>query len=226
VLEREIKLVVTPSFRLPALGDRFESVEAVPAEPRRLSATYFDTDDLRLARWGASLRRRTEEGWTVKLPVGANGQLLTRQELTFPGPAGHPPEAAVNAGAPTSARLRCDRRRACGPCAAAPSCGIPRVGSSPSSSRTRSRSWTAAGSPCGSASSRSRRPGIRPRACSARSRRGFARRAPAHRRPRRRSLARWGHSQAAPPTAWSRRSHPAPPPATSSVWRSPPRCCG
>jgi inorganic triphosphatase YgiF len=144
VLEREIKLVVTPSFRLPALGDRFESVEAVPAEPRRLSATYFDTDDLRLARWGASLRRRTEEGWTVKLPVGANGQLLTRQELTFPGPAGRPPEAAVNGASEATPKVA----RALGPLASGP------------------------------------------------------------------------------PTAWSRRSHPAPPPATSSVWRSPPRCCG
>ena len=119
MLEREIKLVVTPSFRLPALGDRFEGVEAVPAQPQRLSATYFDTDDLRLARWGASLRRRNEEGWTVKLPVGADGQLLTRQELTFPGPAGRPPEAAVNAvrayirTAPLrpQARLRTVRRR-------------------------------------------------------------------------------------------------------------------
>jgi hypothetical protein len=40
--------------------------------PQRLSATYFDTDDLWLARWGASLRRRSGEGWTVKLPVAAD----------------------------------------------------------------------------------------------------------------------------------------------------------
>jgi CHAD domain-containing protein len=119
VLEREIKLAVTPAFRLPALGDRVEGVEAVPVPPRRLSATYFDTDDLRLARWGASLRRRTDEGWTVKLPVEADGQLLAREKLTFPGPAGRPPEAAVNlvrayirtASLRPQARLRTVRRR-------------------------------------------------------------------------------------------------------------------
>jgi CHAD domain-containing protein len=119
VLEREIKLSVAPSFRLPALGDGGEGVEAVPAPPQRLSATYFDTDDLRLARWGASLRRRTVEGWTVKLPVEADGQLLAREELTFPGPAGRPPEAAVNlvrayirtAPLHPQARLRTLRRR-------------------------------------------------------------------------------------------------------------------
>jgi CHAD domain-containing protein len=116
VLEREIKLAVTPAFRLPALGDR---VEAVPLPPRRLSATYFDTDDLRLARWGASLRRRTDQGWTVKLPGEADGQLLAREELTFPGPAGRPPGAAVNlvrayirtAPLRPQARLRTMRRR-------------------------------------------------------------------------------------------------------------------
>ena len=94
--EREVKLAATPSFRLPALDDLVEGMDAVVAEPRQLSATYFDTDDLRLARWGVSLRRRTGEGWTVKLPVQAEGAFLAREELNFPGPDGRPPEAAVN----------------------------------------------------------------------------------------------------------------------------------
>jgi CHAD domain-containing protein len=119
VLEREVKLTATPSFRLPALGDLVEGVEAVPVPPQRLSATYFDTDDLRLARWGASLRRRSGEGWTVKLPVAADRQLLAREEVTFPGPDGRPPEAAVNlvrayvrtAPLRPQARLRTVRRR-------------------------------------------------------------------------------------------------------------------
>ena len=37
-----------------------------------LTAAYLDTDDLRLARWRVSLRRReggTDEGWHLKLPV-------------------------------------------------------------------------------------------------------------------------------------------------------------
>jgi CHAD domain-containing protein len=119
VLEREIRLAATPSFRLPALGDGTEGMETVPAPPQQLSTTYFDTDDLRLARWGASLRRRTVEGWTVRLPVEADGQVLAREALTVPGPAARPPQAAVNLirayirAAPLhpQARLRTLRRR-------------------------------------------------------------------------------------------------------------------
>ena len=44
------------------------SVRADAPETVRLDATYFDTADLRLARAGASLRFRNDEGWTVKLP--------------------------------------------------------------------------------------------------------------------------------------------------------------
>ena len=45
-----------------------------------------DTPDLRLARWGVSLRRRAGEGWTLKLapPPSAprkRGVVLERDEL-------------------------------------------------------------------------------------------------------------------------------------------------
>ena len=52
----------------------------------RLSTTYVDTADLRIARWGSSLRHRKGEGWTVKLPAaGENGSLLSRKEHVFDG---------------------------------------------------------------------------------------------------------------------------------------------
>jgi CHAD domain-containing protein len=119
VLEREVKLTATSSFRLPQLDELADGVDAVTVAPQRLSATYFDTDDLRLARWGASLRRRTGEGWTVKLPVEATGQLLAREEVTVPGPDGRPPRAAVDlvrayvrtASLRPQVRLRTIRRR-------------------------------------------------------------------------------------------------------------------
>jgi CHAD domain-containing protein len=61
-----------------------------------METVYYDTADLRLARWGVSLRHRAGEGWTLKLPPkGASGQLLERDELTFQGGAKKPPEAAV-----------------------------------------------------------------------------------------------------------------------------------
>jgi CHAD domain-containing protein len=60
-----------------------------------LETTYYDTHDFRLARWGANLRHRSREGWTVKLPNGSNGSMLERNELEFRGTAKAPPAAAL-----------------------------------------------------------------------------------------------------------------------------------
>ena len=71
---------------------------AVTGPVVELQATYYDTADLRLARWGVTLRHRTGEGalaWTLKLPGAVAEQTLERQELRFGGdPAIIPPEAA------------------------------------------------------------------------------------------------------------------------------------
>jgi CHAD domain-containing protein len=64
-LEHEVKLSVGPDFTLPALP--------VEATPRHLRATYYDSEDLRLARHGVTLRRRNEDGrdlWQLKLRSG------------------------------------------------------------------------------------------------------------------------------------------------------------
>ena len=60
-----------------------------------METTYYDTADLRLARWGCSLRFRTREGWTVKLPLATAGEALERTEQRFSGTAKTPPRAAV-----------------------------------------------------------------------------------------------------------------------------------
>jgi len=95
MLEREVKLAVTPGFRLPDLDDLAAAVEATPVDEHRLETVYYDTPDLRLARWDCSLRLRQGEGWTLKLPTTSQGPTLTRRELVFPGSGGRPPEAAV-----------------------------------------------------------------------------------------------------------------------------------
>ena len=93
-LERELKLVVPPTFRMPSLD--MADVIAVVREARFLDTVYFDTADLRLARWGASLRHRGAEGWTVKLAAGRQGDLLVREEHVFPGEdAAFPPAPAA-----------------------------------------------------------------------------------------------------------------------------------
>jgi len=83
--EREVKLSASPAFRMPSLDDLGDDVLVLPMDPARLRTLYFDTEDLRLARWGVSLRHRDGQGWTVKLPAEGGGDLLIRDELSFPG---------------------------------------------------------------------------------------------------------------------------------------------
>jgi CHAD domain-containing protein len=92
--EREAKLEAPSGFELPELGRPGDGFSAQDLPARRLRTTYYDTTDLRLARWGASLRYRPGEGWTVKLPEGRDGALLVRAEHTFPGDGNRPPAEA------------------------------------------------------------------------------------------------------------------------------------
>jgi CHAD domain-containing protein len=116
--EQEVKLSAPPSLRLPDLDGIADGIAAVPREPVSMLATYLDTDDLRLIRAGVTLRHRTGEGWTVKLPADSNGRFLVRSELTFPGDVRRPVPAALelvrayarSAPLAPQARLRTARR--------------------------------------------------------------------------------------------------------------------
>ena len=95
-----MKLGAGPAFHLPDLAGVIEGVAVAPPETVRMETVYYDTADLRLARWGVSLRRRAGEGWTLKLAQppstpGKPGAVLERDELTFQGGAAKPPEAAL-----------------------------------------------------------------------------------------------------------------------------------
>jgi CHAD domain-containing protein len=92
--ERELKLCAPAGFRVPAL-DVGAGVAAVPRARKQILATYLDTDDLRLARFGVTLRRRTGEGWTLKLPEEGGGEFLVRNEIVFPGARRRPPPEAI-----------------------------------------------------------------------------------------------------------------------------------
>jgi CHAD domain-containing protein len=86
-LERETKLEAPAGFRIPELGG--DGLVATDEEPQRLVTVYVDTPDLRIVRWGSSLRHRQGEGrekvWTVKLPSSGNGSQLVRTEVNFEG---------------------------------------------------------------------------------------------------------------------------------------------
>lgn len=92
--ERELKLAAGSDFRMPSIyGLGGSAVRSGP--PERNATTYYDTDDLRLARWGASLRHRPGEGWTVKLPAERDAPFLVRPEIVFEGNGARPPTAAI-----------------------------------------------------------------------------------------------------------------------------------
>ena len=94
-VEREVKLAAPAAFRMPAFDDLEEHVVASRPIVDRFQTIYLDTPDFRLARWGVSLRHRSGQGWTVKLPPSVQGELLVRGEYPFPGddPAEIPAEA-------------------------------------------------------------------------------------------------------------------------------------
>jgi CHAD domain-containing protein len=90
----ETELKYEAGAKLPSLRD-LPGVSGVDG-PRtlRLSAVYFDTADLRLARHGVTLRRRTggdDAGWHLKVPAGGD----SRTELRLP--LDDDPAAATNA---------------------------------------------------------------------------------------------------------------------------------
>jgi CHAD domain-containing protein len=95
--EAELKFPVPPSFLLPALAADDIGLTLEEGPTYDLRATYFDTEDLRLARGGATLRYRSGEGdksgWTLKLPVDGHDATV-RDETTFEGTQGAVPEAA------------------------------------------------------------------------------------------------------------------------------------
>lgn len=98
--EREVKLSVPAGFRVPSFDDGAgaaeDAIAARPGTTERLRTVYLDTEDLRIARWGCSLRHRAGQGWTVKLPAVESGSAIVRDEHVFPGESSRPPEAAVD----------------------------------------------------------------------------------------------------------------------------------
>jgi CHAD domain-containing protein len=123
-VEREIKLNFDAGQVLPDLCETTaaegRSVSMLPE--RQLDTEYFDTGDtLRLTRWGCSLRRRSDEGWMVKLPApaGPDGSgVLLRIEVLIADDGSSPPVLASRMVAPfargealvTVARLHTTRR--------------------------------------------------------------------------------------------------------------------
>jgi len=102
------KLSASPTFDLPDLSGIVEGVTAGRQERAHLDTTYFDTRDLRLARWGLSLEYSRPHGgkgggtpsnrheWTLKLAGAANRSQPTDRKITFHGSSRRPPEEVTS----------------------------------------------------------------------------------------------------------------------------------
>ena len=83
-LEIERKYDAIPGRALPPLDDVPGIGRADEAGESSLEATYFDTEDLRLARHKVTFRRRTggsDAGWHVKLPASGDARTEVRAPL-------------------------------------------------------------------------------------------------------------------------------------------------
>jgi CHAD domain-containing protein len=86
-IELERKYDAKADLAIPDLRQVAGCAEIGPPETHILHATYFDTEDLRLAARGITLRRRRgggDEGWHLKLPVAEH----TKREIHAPLDAG------------------------------------------------------------------------------------------------------------------------------------------
>ncbi|MGH3930672.1 MAG: CYTH domain-containing protein, partial [Pseudonocardiaceae bacterium] len=81
--ETERKFDAAEHDLLPILSGLAEVGDQTGPEEQALEAVYYDTRDLRLARGGSTLRRRSggdDAGWHLKLPGGGD----SRDELRVP----------------------------------------------------------------------------------------------------------------------------------------------
>ncbi len=96
VTEHEVKLLVDPETEIPADDLLLRGHASWTTRELDLVATYYDTSDLRLTRAGVSLRYRSDDGWTVKVPQARQGAAFVRDEHSFASGDTDPPPAAVD----------------------------------------------------------------------------------------------------------------------------------
>lgn len=92
--EVEVKMRVTSEFDCTPYLDDLPGTTLMGPDTAQLSATYYDTEELTLLRWGITLRRReggNDSGWHMKLPV-TDYQDGAREELHLPLTEGAPGE--------------------------------------------------------------------------------------------------------------------------------------
>ena len=88
VIERERKFDFDDGRPVPRLAGVGPVAEQAAPREAQLNTTYYDTPDLRLARAGVTLRRRTggdDAGWHLKRPAGSGAREETQLPLSDDG---------------------------------------------------------------------------------------------------------------------------------------------
>lgn len=92
-LDHRVELEAGSGFRLPDL-ERLGGLRPARTVTERFVTTLYDTEDLRLLRWGATLGYRPSRGWSVCLPADPR---RGREERVIEGQAGStPPQEAAD----------------------------------------------------------------------------------------------------------------------------------
>ena len=102
--EIEFKFRVPPDVTLD-LEELLRSANTqFSREPvRSMSATYYDTSNLNLLRWGITLRHRTgggDDGWHMKVPTAPSAGSSSRDEIRIDKPAGAVPVELASIASP------------------------------------------------------------------------------------------------------------------------------
>jgi CHAD domain-containing protein len=113
---RDLVLEAPPGFQLPDLDGLPGGVAALAVPERSFLLRFYDSPDLRLARWGASLAHDPALGWLAELAPLPRGILSVRRAFAFADAPSPPPPAldllcALVRGAPLEPRAALRVRR-------------------------------------------------------------------------------------------------------------------
>jgi len=101
-IEFKFRIPTTEGQELHALLDGL-GLDVRVASPRSMVATYYDTPNLALLRWGITLRHRIgggDDGWHMKVPARPSGDAPTRDEIRIDSPQADIPHELISLVSP------------------------------------------------------------------------------------------------------------------------------
>lgn len=94
--EGPIRLEAPPHFDPPRLTDLGEGVEVSAPVRTQVNSVYWDTPDMRLARWGCLLLAVQDQGWEVDVPALHPSKGRISETMMIAGATTDPPDAALD----------------------------------------------------------------------------------------------------------------------------------